>query len=536
MSQNISRIVVIGLDGADPKIIRKGVKKGVLPCFNKLIEKGIFVELKSTIPPMSAPAWISFMTGMSVGEHGFVDFFERDINSYNPEPKKLLNSTYFSGQTLMDFLTRMRVTVDSLMLPLTYPPWKINGLLVSGWPNPDPRKAFTEPKSVGKKMGKIGLFDSTVFYDAPLERKIESLNFDLKKRKKMFLEALERKSKVLIMVFNTLDRAQHVFWDTVKGALPTFDEKKFKKHGNLIMEYYKKIDKILDSLLSKIEDNAVIFILSDHGGMPISTKRFNTMKWLEELGLMKINKPPFYKKILRKLYIKFKAVLPFRSIISATLPRKIKKNVSRLYSNIDFVDFTKTKAYHYPLYANYQGIMVNLRGRQRRGVVKRKDFDKIRERIIREARRCDLMKNAWKKEEVFHGKMLDKIPDVIIEFKEGVEPGQGIETLVEKKPLSEIKKINGTHSNKGVCFIYGKIVKNNAKIEEVELQDFAPTILSLLDLPIPSWMDGKVIKNAFNKKLAQKRRKIKTKRIKKKKLLKKEKSGIEHALKGLGYL
>src|SRR5512134_915321 len=83
MSSDPLKIVVIGLDGATFDLIHPWVKEGHLPTFRKIMEEGSWGELESTMPPLTGPAWSSFITGKNPGKHGIYDFMYRDPKGYD---------------------------------------------------------------------------------------------------------------------------------------------------------------------------------------------------------------------------------------------------------------------------------------------------------------------------------------------------------------------------------------------------------------------------------------------------------------------
>lgn len=78
------KMIVIGFDGMDPKILKNLMAEGKLPNFKKLSESGGFKELATSIPPQSPVAWSNFITGMNPGGHGIFDFIHRDPESIFP--------------------------------------------------------------------------------------------------------------------------------------------------------------------------------------------------------------------------------------------------------------------------------------------------------------------------------------------------------------------------------------------------------------------------------------------------------------------
>ena len=77
-------MIVLGLDGLDPKMVRMLIDLGRAPNFKKLAETGSFMKLATTMPALSPVAWSSFITGVTPGSHGIADFITRDPETYLP--------------------------------------------------------------------------------------------------------------------------------------------------------------------------------------------------------------------------------------------------------------------------------------------------------------------------------------------------------------------------------------------------------------------------------------------------------------------
>ena len=67
----MNKILVIGLDGATWTLLKPWIEKGYLPTIKKLIKEGVHGVLKSTVPPLSIPAWNSIVTGDGSEQAGF---------------------------------------------------------------------------------------------------------------------------------------------------------------------------------------------------------------------------------------------------------------------------------------------------------------------------------------------------------------------------------------------------------------------------------------------------------------------------------
>ena len=79
-----TRVIVLGLDGMEPKIVDRMMREGKLPTFSKIARKGYFGPLGTSTPPQSPVAWANFITGCNPGGHGIFDFIHRDPATYLP--------------------------------------------------------------------------------------------------------------------------------------------------------------------------------------------------------------------------------------------------------------------------------------------------------------------------------------------------------------------------------------------------------------------------------------------------------------------
>jgi predicted AlkP superfamily phosphohydrolase/phosphomutase len=78
------KAIVLGMDGLDPKLVRRFVDAGEMPTFKRCMQQGYFGELRTSNPPQSPVAWASFITGTNPGGHGIFDFVHRDAASFTP--------------------------------------------------------------------------------------------------------------------------------------------------------------------------------------------------------------------------------------------------------------------------------------------------------------------------------------------------------------------------------------------------------------------------------------------------------------------
>ncbi len=152
------RLVLLGMDGLDPGLIKQGIEAGYLPNFKKLANSGTFDSLQTTWMPLSPVAWSSFISGRKPGHHGIFDFLHRDPDTYQPYlsiaqqkgPAKTVELGPYtlplsSGRTVKGrqgpaFWTessRQGVKTDVIRCPTSFPPEPVRGKMLSGLGVPD---------------------------------------------------------------------------------------------------------------------------------------------------------------------------------------------------------------------------------------------------------------------------------------------------------------------------------------------------------------------------------------------------------------
>jgi predicted AlkP superfamily phosphohydrolase/phosphomutase len=123
---HITRLIVVGLDGQDPKLTDRFMKEGLLPHFSKLAKAGCYRRLRTTFPSVSPVAWSSFSTGTHPARHNIFDFLDRDRRTYLP----MLSSTRIGTVERFLKLGRYRIPLEKPELRLlrkSKPFWTILG-------------------------------------------------------------------------------------------------------------------------------------------------------------------------------------------------------------------------------------------------------------------------------------------------------------------------------------------------------------------------------------------------------------------------
>jgi len=152
------RVVIVGLDGMEPSLIERYMEEGFMPNFSALKAEGGYKRLASTVPSISPVAWSTFQTGVNPGAHNIFDFLTRDkrfcmpnLSSTTIDPcKKFLNLGKFiyplgkakvqllrKSQPFWKVLAKYGIFSNVLRVPITYPPEKFAGNILSAMCVPD---------------------------------------------------------------------------------------------------------------------------------------------------------------------------------------------------------------------------------------------------------------------------------------------------------------------------------------------------------------------------------------------------------------
>jgi predicted AlkP superfamily phosphohydrolase/phosphomutase len=179
----IKRAVILGFDGMDPELTERFIAEGRLPNFAKLREHGTFRRLRTTFPPISPVAWSTFMTGVNPGKHNIYDFLARDVNTYLPllssaeikGPRRSLNVGRYTiplgrarikgmrrSTPFWHWLGEAGIFCSVIRVPVTFPPEKFPGVLLSGMCVPDLKGSqgtfcFATTRAAGDKFREGGV-------------------------------------------------------------------------------------------------------------------------------------------------------------------------------------------------------------------------------------------------------------------------------------------------------------------------------------------------------------------------------------------
>ena len=507
-----SRVLVIGLDGATWAIARPLMAAGRMPNLARLVAEGAAGSLASTVPPISAAAWVSFLTGQNPGRHGVYQFRKFDLRNYSGYRDEFATSNDYVGRSFLELVGQRGRTVGSVGVPMTYPPFPVNGFLVSGFPRPFGPTAQVYPPELAGKLGRWDEVQDSFNFSLSGAKTVETSDYWVRRYTEISVAALaEQNYDLFLVVWNSTDNIPHLFWKYTDPAFPAYDASGAQQFGDVINHQYEVADREIARLLAALPDpdNTTVVVMSDHGMGPHPHLHVHLNAWLAGQGLLTVRQGSGSQPSLSsRLVSQARKRLPaqWRRRLRDRLPADMRADMHARHMNLEHIDWSRTQAYRFKIFPSVEGIVINVRGRQAEGIVDPGGaYDALCDRLIAmlaELRDPDsghlIVARASRREMLFEGPFLDDIPDILVELNEDYTGGSAVAgSLVTPVPLRDLSEYSASHHPDGLFVVRGAGVRAGAWIEGAQIIDLPPTVMHLMGLPAASWMDGKVISAIF---------------------------------------
>lgn len=560
-----NKVVIVGLDGAGFQTLQPWMDAGHLPTLREMMKRGTSGSLTSIVPPVTAPAWSSFMTGKNPGKHGIYYFTTRDKTTGREVPVSAYSR---SGKTLWELLSESGKTVTVLNVPTTYPPSPVNGIMVAGFLTPKGKRDFVYPPSLLDEIegafGPYPLYLKTNFTanlsEANVERFLAELEHELRYKFAVLHYLMDRYPAdfTMVHIWGT-DRIQHDLWNLFDEAHPRYDPVLSAKYKERIIGYFSAVDAQIARLRERLDDETTLIIMSDHGFGPIH--RFIDLNvWLLEQGYIAIKETPLaqfrlrawkmgltYEFFIRGLLwlMKWGVRLPDRTPADAV--NLIREEGFQPLLSLRDVDWSRTKAYSK---FGLGQIVINVEGREPRGSVKPgAEYRAVRDEIVEKLKQLRdpatgrvIGGQVYTKEDVYSGPYLDEAPDITYLPMESNYLANVLMGFTTRHWIMDNPVLFGNHRMEGVIIVEGKDVRPGGWLSEASILDVAPTVLYAMGERIPRDMDGRVLTELFVPEFLNRRpvewrdAEEATSPAKAGALTREDEETILERLKGLGYL
>jgi predicted AlkP superfamily phosphohydrolase/phosphomutase len=500
------RVVVIGLDSATWLMMDPLLEAGRLPNLGRLMAEGGHGPLRSSIPYVSAAAWVSFATGSNPGRHGVYDFVRREADGYGVE---VVNANTVQLPTLWHLLSERGMRVGVLNVPVTYPPRPVRGALVTGMLTPGLHSDFTYPKELKTRLLRAVpdyRLEQTVLGAVPRVEMKERLQrgategAEQRAAAARFLMREVGEWDFFMVVFTGLDRLQHYLWDDTDPRHPLYDPISADRFGDAIHAHYEQLDRLIGDLLADVDPRTTtVVVMSDHGLGGVH-QFFFPNRWLAEEGYLQWRRNTSAHISWGRQILKWTGLGGLAKRTAAWLfPGWAVPAQLRSATFTRDVDWARTRAF----WAADNGLSLNVRGRDPQGIVEPGTqysalCAELRERLL--ALRDPLygepvVAEVWHRNDLYDGPFVGKSPDLRVVWHEIPEERRthfAANELWSEQTFGQTS-LAGDHTRDGVLVTWGRGVQQGIEIEDATIFDLAPTILYLLGQPVPDHMDGRVL-------------------------------------------
>jgi predicted AlkP superfamily phosphohydrolase/phosphomutase len=504
------RAAVFGLDGVTFDLIQPWLDEGRLPNLAGLMNEGAHGRLRSTIPPVSASAWASFTTGTNPGQHGLVDFTYPIVDGYDVQ---ITNGRTRAVPALWELVNAAGGKAGVVSMPMTFPPQPLDGFMLCSFLTPSQESEYTYPPALKAEVTNVaGAFPLHMSEKgrgqepAIFVRAVKQMEIDRARAVKHLMQ--NHPWDLFLYVFETTDNLQHEVWHLLDETHPLYDADMAARTVPEILDYYETVDRLLGEMLALLPEDVLVVILSDHGFGPFH-KFFHINNWLVEQGWLQFRRSPV--SLAKRLAFKL-GVTPINALKWVTRMRMggMRKNVKRgrgggmlrrLFLSFNDVDWARTKAFSV---GNFGQVYLNVSGQRSQGCVSPEEYEGLRDDIAGAATALrdpadgsQVVPLVYKREEVFHGRSAERLPDLVLHTDRAKYVSFGHADFGSNKIIEPSTGQTGHHHMVGITALKGPGIHTNLELPEASLLDLAPTILHYMGLPVPSYMDGRVLTEAF---------------------------------------
>ena len=505
------RLLLIGLDAAEPSCIERWIAEGRLPTLAGLRAAGAWTPLRSPAEEFPDEVWPSLYASTNAARIGKYYYIQPERNS---DKLALLEDNHQGKQfwTVASEAGKRCAVIDP---PKTAIMPGLNGVQVANW-GAHATRCETEsqpPELLDEINFKHGPYPlSTCDNHSRSPKSYQQLRDDLivgvHKRGAVLRDLLEREDwDLFFAAFSETHCSGHQFWHFQDPAHPDYDPQ--DQHGlrSAMADIYAAIDEEIGTLLAMIGRETPVVIFSGHGMAPQFHGRDLTPSLLRMWGMdQPENTPPDpanEQEIVVKpglvQWLKEAVPIQLQYMVKAALPKSIESAVVARVMGSKHLDPT-ARVNYVPNNDLNPAFRVNLKGRDPHGIVEPgSEYDAVLDflserlgELVNPATGKPAIRKISRLRERYEGPELDLLPDLTAMWSreawigEVHSPGYG-SVIGSHKDLR-----TGGHDAMGFCLLQtpGLAADLDGKPEPTG-KDIGPTVLTLLGVPVPDAMEGR---------------------------------------------
>ena len=497
------KLLIIGIDGATFDLIKPWSEAGHLPNLTRLMDNGVHANLASTLPPVTSPAWPTFMTGCNPGKHGVFDFIQPSGANYS-----MVNSTLVRQPTIWQRLSKAGYRVGVLNVPITYPAQPINGFMVTGIPSPLSGDICYPADLISRYQKEFGEYRTAplIQYKPGVEVEYIKDIYDLiRAHGDWALGLMSREPWDVLMVhFIALDIMKHALWRFMDKSHPRYESSPYEQ---AIRDGYKLVDEYIGRMLARLPEKSTVLVMSDHGFGPLK-QIVNLNMFLLAQGFLQLKndwwtqlKAAAFKNGLTPAGVYHMIETIGLQNLATRVSKNARNKVVSKFLSFDNVDWRRTVAYSM---GHVGQIYLNVVGREPQGVIKPENYHAVRQQIIdalyelKDENGKPVVTKIILREETYHGPYTEKGPDIHLVLDDYNMIAFPLFATNGKIFTQQIRGDSGCHRREGIFIGQGNGIKKKGKLPEANILDLAPTIMAVMNQPVPRVMDGRVLTEMFN--------------------------------------
>jgi predicted AlkP superfamily phosphohydrolase/phosphomutase len=475
------KVLMIGLDGATFGLLDPLAEQGVMPFTGRVLKEGVRADLMSTRHPLTPQAWTSMITGRSPAAHGIYDFLRPALL---PDGGVFLKINDFRDnrcETIWSIANRYKRRATSLNFYGMSPPQAIDGYIISGFVPWRHLRHGTHPKELYDEVRALPNFDfRNLGMDIGEEKKcvqgllhgehdpwIELQNRRDEAWSKLTCHMMMKdRTELTAVVLDGPDKIQHLFWRFIDPGFEEKDASDWDKHiQGLSVGFYRGLDRNVKMMFDAAGPDTDILITSDHGFGP-TIEIFYVNEWLSRNG-----------------YLHWSNVAKDDSVGQLTAD-KIKDHLS-------MVDWKRTLAFCPTPSSN----AIFIKKDMGTGLGVREDDYlafalKLQSELlgIRDPSNGQPIVVGADLNKLRGSSFVEPCPDITLRLRDS----GFVSILKSNKILSQRPHPDGTHRPAGIFIGHGPSFRKGARLAPLDILDISPLILTLMGIPVPRDMEGRV--------------------------------------------
>lgn len=284
-----NKLLLIGWDAADWKIIGPLIAKGHMPGLKKIIDNGVYGNMSTMNPPYSPMLWSSVATGKTPDKHGVLGFIEVQPDRKGVRP---VTANSRKSKAVWNIFHNQNLKSNVVGWWPSFPAEPINGVIVSDKfqkinkdrtkPSPLHKKSI-HPPSLAKELQDLRMFPWELTKEHILPFIPDAAKIDQEKKDNglsSFANVMSENTSVhnaatyllretewdfMAVYYDFIDHMCHGFMKFHPPRLGKVPQSQHDIFKDVVNSSYRFQDMLLQRKLELIDDDTTVIVMSDHG-------------------------------------------------------------------------------------------------------------------------------------------------------------------------------------------------------------------------------------------------------------------------------